>query len=177
MTENAPRPALAVVVFGCAVSTNGEPSPALARRLQRAVQEHRRQPHALVVVSGGAVRTHLAEGAVMRAWLQRHGVPAANIVVEDQAQNTLENAQRVAPLLKELGLRRVLLVTERFHMRRSQLLLLGALRGVGLGDLKVDRASAPDNLRGVARFGRWLREVFATQRDLTRLKLRQRPQA
>ena len=174
MNLNPSQPKLGVVVFGCTVTPEGEPSPALARRLQRAVQEYRRQPHAVLVVSGGAVQTRPAEGAVMRAWLQSHGVPEAHIVVEDQALSTLDNARRVVPLLKELGLRRVLLVTERFHMRRSQTLLRRVLLSAGLADLKVERASAPDGLRGVARLRRWLGETLATGRDITRLKMSQK---
>lgn len=39
--------------------------------------------------------------------------------IEDQSRDTRENARRTAPLLKESGVRKVLLVTHGWHMRRA----------------------------------------------------------
>ncbi|MCW7539184.1 YdcF family protein [Aquabacterium sp. A7-Y] len=40
--------------------------------------------------------------------------------VEDKSRDTRENAQRMAPLLREAGVKKVLLVTHGWHMRRAK---------------------------------------------------------
>jgi hypothetical protein len=46
-------------------------------------------------------------------------VPPDKIVVERESTNTHENGERVAPMLRERNVRRILLVTDRLHMRRA----------------------------------------------------------
>ena len=69
-----------------------------------------------IYVTGG-VGEH-APGPAMRRFLEQElGVPVA--AVEDQSGNTRENAELTAPLLAKAGIRRVLLVTDAWHMPRS----------------------------------------------------------
>jgi uncharacterized SAM-binding protein YcdF (DUF218 family) len=156
----------AVVVFGCAVLKDGTPSPALQRRLERALEAALADPAALVVVSGGAVASDHPEGRVMRDWLVARGIPPQRIVVEDQARFTLENAELVAPLLQRAGVGEVTLVTERFHMLRSAHLLQVALVGRGLTQTALNLAPADDRLAGRALVERAVREAKAFRRDV-----------
>ncbi len=81
----------AVIVLGAAVHGD-ELSRTLAGRLDRAVEYHRRNPAALVVVTGGqGAQEDLPEGEAMRAYLVARGIPGASIVVEDRAASTEEN--------------------------------------------------------------------------------------
>jgi lysophospholipase L1-like esterase len=64
------------------------------------------------------------------------GIPASSIRVEASSLSTRENAERSAPLLRALGARRVLLVTDRLHMRRAS----AAFAHFGFD---VSRASVP----------------------------------
>ena len=50
------------------------------------------------------------------------GVPAKHLLLENESRNTHDNAVNTAQLLKSRGMRRVLLVTSAYHMRRSQAL-------------------------------------------------------
>jgi uncharacterized SAM-binding protein YcdF (DUF218 family) len=51
----------------------------------------------------------------------RLGVPEAALRLEEAARNTEENARGVAALLQGEGVRRVWVVTQPFHLRRSLL--------------------------------------------------------
>src|SRR5687767_14540327 len=95
------RPTHAIVVFGTKVNPDGTPSPRLERRLIQALAEFRKDPSALVVVSGAAVATPCNEAVAMKAWLVDRGVPADRVVLEDRARLTIENAEFVAPLVGE----------------------------------------------------------------------------
>lgn len=67
----------------------------------------------------------------MAAWLKARGVGAHRLVLEREARFTLDNAERVAPLLAAHRVRGIDLVTERFHLPRAEALMRGALAGRG----------------------------------------------
>ncbi len=74
-----------------------------------------------VYPTGGRVlsETTEPEGAVMKRWLVRLGVPEARVHAETAANNTWENAARIRAMMQDAGIRRVLLVTSAIHMPRS----------------------------------------------------------
>jgi len=102
-----------------------------------------------VIGSGGefGIRSRVdASSANMRDLLVRLGVPRDRIVLESASLNTRDEAVLIAPMLRELGVDRVVLVTSAVHMRRA----IGAFRAVGVNPLP---AIAPDpkyRLRWVA---------------------------
>jgi len=55
-----------------------------------------------------------------QAQLEKAGVPASAILLENQSRNTLENAQFSVPILRRLGARRVIIVTSWYHSRRAR---------------------------------------------------------
>jgi uncharacterized SAM-binding protein YcdF (DUF218 family) len=72
-----------------------------------------------LLVSGGAPLGGVPEGRSMRTVLEKEfGVKVR--WVEDASADTRENARLSAPILREAGVRRVLLVTHAWHMRRAQ---------------------------------------------------------
>lgn len=74
-----------------------------------------------VYATGGAPlqENETPEAEVMRQWLLRLGVSESMIYVENAARNTWENAALTQTLLDKAGIRRVLLVTNAWHMPRS----------------------------------------------------------
>lgn len=111
----------AAIVLGAAVH-GSEPSNTLIGRLDAALAYHRRNPSALIVVSGGqGLGEDLPEGTAMRDYLVARGVPAADIVTEDRASDTVENFTFSRALLDarlEPGYR-VVFVTDDFHVFRA----------------------------------------------------------
>ncbi|MBC7794062.1 MAG: YdcF family protein [Clostridia bacterium] len=111
-----------IVVFGAASLSGGRLSDPLHRRLMRARAESIIHPDARIIVSGGPVKGP-AEGPLMKRWLTTHGVDPSRIVVEKHARYTLDNARRVAPLLRPMRPTDIVMVTSASHMARSLALL------------------------------------------------------
>lgn len=98
---------------------SGQLHDAAAQRLLAAYALHR-QTGLPLLVSGGEVFTEYGrEALIMRDILVSFGVAPKNIILEDRSLNTTENARFTAPILRERGWRRPLLVTSAFHMPRS----------------------------------------------------------
>jgi uncharacterized SAM-binding protein YcdF (DUF218 family) len=81
----------------------------------------KRSPQLPVLVCGGTtsyVTTPAAE--VMRRAMIAAGVPESLVWMEDRSRSTYENALFGAGFLRQKGIRRVVLVTEAYHMLRSE---------------------------------------------------------
>ena len=112
----------AVIVLGAAVHGR-ELSHTLVGRLEVALDYHKRNPAALVVVAGGqGPQEEIPEAVAMRQYLLDHGVPDAAIVVEDRSTSTEENFTNARFLLD----RRlpsgytVAFVSDEFHIYRAE---------------------------------------------------------
>lgn len=116
------RPADAIVVLGAAQYV-GRPSPVLRARLDHAVDLWKRglAPH-LIVTGGRGTGDTTSEAAVSRRYVLRLGVADSAILLEDQGRTTRASLEAVASIMKENGLRRVILVSDPFHMLRLKLL-------------------------------------------------------
>jgi len=111
-------PAEVIVVLGAA-QYNGRPSPVLRARLLQAADLYRRRLAPLVVVTGGVgERDSVSEAAVGRRYLlEVAGLPADAVRAED-AGNTSDASLRAVALSLPPGPRRVILVSDGFHMFR-----------------------------------------------------------
>jgi uncharacterized SAM-binding protein YcdF (DUF218 family) len=109
----------AVVVLGAAMTAPGIPGAALRRRVEYGVTVFAATGARHLVVSGGVVRHPPAEAHMMRDLAIIHGVAADRIVVEDVSRNTFENAVYVGRIIRERRWRRVVVVTDRFHLARA----------------------------------------------------------
>ena len=111
----------AIVVLGAA-QYNGRPSPVLRARLDHALGLYHDGLAPLIVVTGGVGRGDTtSEAAVGRRYLVSHGVPDSAVVVQGEARNTSASMSAVAAWLRRQGRRRVLLVSDPFHMFRLRL--------------------------------------------------------
>lgn len=144
----------AVIVLGAGL--RGEDvSLTLARRLDVAVAYHRRNPRALIVVSGGqGANEQIPEALAMRRYLTERGVPEELILMEDRSTDTSENFAFSKAMLEErLGRDfRTVVVTTDFHAFRAEILA----RHAGLA---VTRASSPLSWYQVP--ANYLREMVA----------------
>jgi uncharacterized SAM-binding protein YcdF (DUF218 family) len=118
----------AVVVLGARAFSSGRPSPALQRRIDRAVEAWRCVPGSVLVGTGGPGRAPVSEAEVVRRAAVAAGVPEDRIVVEDRSTTTLEQAVYVATAARKHGWGSLVLVTDRYHMPRSLFLF----RSMGL---------------------------------------------
>jgi len=108
----------AVIVLGCQVYPNGEPSPQLALRLKTALDTYRAHPRPIVVCGGQGANEPRPEGAVMRDWLIAQGVPEADVIAECASGSTRENLLLASRLLPET-VTRVTVITSDYHLPRA----------------------------------------------------------
>lgn len=153
----AVSPLQAIVVLGSA-TRDGQPSPTLALRLDKAAQLAALHPQALVVTSGGVdFGEKESEGAVMARYLrQRHGLAAGRLVLEERSTSTELNLAWSQPLLRARGVAAdapIAIVTSDFHTLRAGWIARrnGYEQGVTVG------AATPLSIR----LNAWLREYFA----------------
>ncbi|HLH37695.1 MAG TPA: YdcF family protein [Bryobacteraceae bacterium] len=74
-----------------------------------------------VLATGGGSRGGVPYAVTMAREIERCGVPKSMIWTEERSRSTYENAKFSAAILGARGIRRIALVTEAFHMRRSEL--------------------------------------------------------
>jgi uncharacterized SAM-binding protein YcdF (DUF218 family) len=87
----------------------------------------------VLVFSGGSSDPEsVASAELMKRTALAAGVPANAIVVEGASATTEENAQRVAELMRNAGLRSAILVTSPYHQRRAALLFEREFERTGL---------------------------------------------
>jgi uncharacterized SAM-binding protein YcdF (DUF218 family) len=115
------RPVDAIVVLGAA-QYNGRPSPVLRARLNHALSLYREDLAPLVVVTGGIGRGDTtSEALVGRRYLVSHGIPERAVAAQGEGRTTKASMSAVTAWLRARGLRRVLLVSDPFHMFRLRL--------------------------------------------------------
>jgi uncharacterized SAM-binding protein YcdF (DUF218 family) len=124
----APMPAAeAIVVLGGGTESPDSPRPmteinSAGDRVLYAAWLYQQGKAPVILASGGSLDwelRHTTTAQDMEALLQLTGVPAEAIWTQSDSRNTYEDAFYSARLLKEKGIRRILLVTSAWHMPRS----------------------------------------------------------
>ena len=157
-SDMTPLPADAVIVLGAGVNGT-EPSLSLRTRLDKALEYLEYWPDIPAVLTGGTgYGEEISEAACMYDYLTERGVEPDRLILEDQASNTAEKFALSRPLLEEAGAdpaeSRVAVVTNDFHMARSE--LIAARQGYG------DVAGVPAPLPWAhLTVNYYLREAFA----------------
>lgn len=115
--ESLPPAADAIVVLGAA-QYDGEPSPILAARLDRAAELYEKNVAPTVVVTGGRQDgDRFTEAYSGLRYLLRRGVPEGSIVVVSDGADTWESL-RAAERVVDDGTERVVFVSDGYHAAR-----------------------------------------------------------
>ncbi len=155
--EDERHPADAIVVLGAA-QYDGRPSPVFAARLSHAVELYHDGVAPMLVVTGGKIPGDTTtEAAVARRYAIDHGVPASQIIGEDQARNTLTSMRSVAALLQERGLRSAVFVSDPTHMLR----VLRMAADLGIEGFGSPTTTSPAMADPATRFQATLHELGA----------------
>jgi uncharacterized SAM-binding protein YcdF (DUF218 family)/lysophospholipase L1-like esterase len=127
----------AIVVSGAGLVGPCEPNLSAVRRVLKAA-ELWQQARAPIVLFTGAAPPGLscAVSDVMAELAVKAGIPRDRILREATSHTTFENAMYASPVLRSLGVSRVVLVTDRLHMLRAS-------RSLAAYGFTVERASVP----------------------------------
>jgi len=118
------EPADAIVVLGTPLSAENSLTDVARERVRGGVGLWQRGLAPILCLSGGGARRiapdRPREADVMAAHAESLGVPASALRVERDSLSTADNARLSAALLRADGCRRVWVVTQPFHTRRSR---------------------------------------------------------
>ena len=116
------RPADAIAVLGAA-QYNGRPSPVFRARLDHAAALYQRGLAPVVLVTGGVGSGDtVSESDVGRRYLLKAGLPDGGVVGLPAAASTSASLEGVAQWFSGKDNRRVLLVSDGFHMLRLRII-------------------------------------------------------
>ncbi len=141
----------AAVVLGNAVEPDGTLSPRFQARLDRALDLYREGKVRLLIVSGGVGREGHDEAEAGAAYLAGRGVPAGALVADSNGRNTRATAEFTAAFAEAHNLKRVIAVSQYFHLPRCRL----AFAEAGLEDVGAS----------YARYVEW-RDIYSVAREV-----------
>ncbi|QDH18015.1 YdcF family protein [Swingsia samuiensis] len=107
------------VIFGTAVTAEGEPRWALRERLKTGLSLWKNKKATVLMVSGAIEKKNhnQDEAQIMAHWLEKEGVPAQAIMIDSHGNNTWCTAQNTARFFPH---RRLIVVTQWFHVARAR---------------------------------------------------------
>ena len=140
-----------ILVLGCRVYENGNPSPMLSDRVKTAVSLYEAGVSDTVLMSGDHRTDAYNEVGTMKGEAVRLGVPSERIFLDHDGYSTYDSIARYAGM----NTGRVVIVTQKYHLYRALYLAekLG-VEAVGVpADLQSYRGQTKRNLREIlARF-------------------------
>ncbi len=138
----------AIIVAGCSVRSDGSPTPALARRVERAVGLWHRGVAPLLVLTGGIGKHRPAEAVTAGKLARGLGVPEEALLLEDASSSTDENARFARALLDSHN---VLVVSDSYHVYRCERVFARHFDEVrGVGSISPPLSRITGSLREVA---------------------------
>ncbi|MBR5090560.1 MAG: YdcF family protein [Ruminiclostridium sp.] len=149
-----------VIVLGCMV-LDGEPSPMLALRLEKAKEYLDAHPKAVCIVAGGQGSNEvMSEAECMYRYLTSNGIDGSRIYREDASSDTTQNIRFSKEIIDAEGLPKdVVVVSECYHIYRG--VRLAKLEGLNAAGIYPDPAPVIKTMPSY-----WLREILALSRDL-----------
>ena len=116
------QPVGAIVVLGAA-QYDGRPSPQLQARLDHALELWNLNLASYIVVTGGKQEgDRFTEAAASRKFLESSGVASDLIFEENSGTTTYVSLFAVSQVANQLGIDRVLIVSDPFHLLRAELI-------------------------------------------------------
>ena len=151
-----------LLVLGARVNPDGQPSAALAARLDTAydfIQEH---PDVTAILCGGQGGNEpCTEADAMYAYLTAKGMDGSRLLREDESSNTIENIENARALIGDGH--RTAVVTSDYHLARARVLMRrGGLDACGIpaptphpGQWVAVRCREYCSILGLMVTGRW----------------------
>lgn len=112
-----------IIVLGCGLKDDGETvSFSLEKRLEASIKYFKKNPQAMIVVSGGqGSDENISEALAMEKYLISKGIPENKILMEDKSTSTYENFEFSKRVLDEYFKDdyKVAFTTNNYHIFRA----------------------------------------------------------
>ncbi len=153
-----------IVVLGCGVDGNGNPSSMLADRLQRAVELYQKGAAPKIIMSGDHGQKNYDEVNVMREYAIKRGVNPEDIFMDHAGFSTYESMYRARDVFCADG---IIVVTQKYHLYRAVYIA----NSLGLNATGIDA----DYRSYYGQLYRDLREVAARCKDFATCIFKPKP--
>ncbi len=90
-------------------------------RAQHGIELYQQGYAPTIIFSGAAMDDGPSNARQMREQALKNGVPRSAIKVDEQAQNTYENAINTKKIIEQNNIKSIILVTSPYHQRRAEL--------------------------------------------------------
>ena len=112
-----------LIVLGHPARNDGTPDPEMRERVEEAVREYRAGVAPRILMTGGAAHNGFVEAKVMADLAEREGVPAASVIVEPQAKDTIQNIWYSRQIMLRNGWKSAEVISSSYHLPRTALIL------------------------------------------------------
>ncbi len=112
----------AVVVLGARVNADWSLSPSLRSRMLTGIELLKQGRVSYLIVSGGTGLSGVNEAEAMKRFAVSEGVAAERVVMDPKGVNTFASAVNCAALFRRYGWRRVMIVSQYYHLARAKLI-------------------------------------------------------
>ena len=143
-----------ILVLGCGVYANGQPSAMLADRLKQSVALYKEGAAPKLLMSGDHGQASYDEVNVMKQYALDAGVPSADVFMDHAGFSSYESIYRAKDIFQA---KKIIIVTQKYHLHRA-LHIANAL-GLEAYGVSADYRS----YRG--QFVRDIREILARNKD------------
>lgn len=153
-----------ILVLGCHVREDGNPSPMLRDRITRGIELYRVGAAPKLLMSGDHGREGYDEVNTMKAYAMEADIPSADIFMDHAGFSTYESIYRAKEIFEA---KRMLIVSQEYHLYRA----LYIADKLGLEAVGV----ASDYRTYVGQSGRELREILARCKDFVNSIIKPEP--
>lgn len=143
-----------ILVLGCYVHENGQPSAMLSDRLQRSIELYDAEAAPKLLMSGDHGQNGYDEVNAMKQYALDAGVPSADVFMDHAGFSTYESIYRTRDIF---AAKKIIIVTQKYHLHRA----LYIANALGLEAYGVDA----DYRTYSGQFYRDIREILARNKD------------
>lgn len=112
-----------IIVLGTPSWPDGSPSPEQRSRVLEGVREWRRGVAPRIIFSGSAAHNQWVEADIMAKFAEQQGVPAADVIEERQALDTIQNVYYSVAIMRAHQWHSADVVSSWNHLPRAALIL------------------------------------------------------
>ena len=153
-----------ILVLGCKVNGDGDPSHMLEDRLKRGVDLYEKGAAPKILMSGDHGQDDYDEVNTMKNYAVEAGVPSEDVFMDHAGFSTYESMYRAKAVF---GVKKIIIVTQEYHLYRA----LYIAENLGLEAYGVNA----DYRTYSGQFGRDVREVLARCKDFLSVQFKPEP--
>lgn len=153
-----------IIVLGCQVKENGNPSNMLSDRLQRGVELYKNGAAPKIIMSGDHGRKEYDEVNVMKNYAIENGAASEDVFMDHAGFSTYESMYRAKKIFKA---EKVVIVTQQYHLYRA--LYIAEKLGLEAYGVSADYSTYPGQLN------REVREILARCKDFVKAAIKPEP--